>query len=135
MSVEKNLEKQEENKKDILNEERDARCLPIALATLKLLGDWEKHELLSNDKSKTFEAYNGFAQQILQLCLERDLPVGEYNYTHQLVLKALDEVNTIIVESLNKHLKTLQDKTFGCQIYEIKMSDLHSRIGGGTIEE
>ena len=134
MSVLKNKAIQEENKREILNNERDARCLPLALAVIKLFGEMEGHELLTQDKSKTFNAYNGLAQQILALMLERNLPVGEYGYASQLVLKGFDEVNSIVTESLNRHLRTIQDQAFGYQLHELPMQELQSRLVSDTVQ-
>ena len=118
----------------MLNDERDSRCFPIAIALMKIVGDWQNHVFNSQDKTKTFEAYNLPSQQILQLCLERNIPCGEYGYIQQLVNTAFDQVNSIVTESLNKHVRTVQEKTFGCQLHEMKMQDLHERIGGDKVE-
>jgi len=135
MNIQKNLEKQDQSKKDILNEERDSRCLPIALAVIKMFGEMEGHELLTQNKTKSFEAYNEIAQRIIALMLERNIPVGEYGYATQLVLKGFDEMNSIINESLNKHLRTVQTNTFGCQLHEMPMQKLHELLQSATIKD
>jgi len=135
MSFKENLEKQEGNKQDILNRERDERCLPIALAVIKMFGALETQELLSQNKARTFEVYSGISQEILALMLERNLPVGEFGYVNQLVLKGLEEVSTIVTESLNKHLRTLQEKTFGGPMVEMPMQELHEHLLRDTLKE
>lgn len=124
---------QEEPKVPTPAEERDARCVPVALAIIKAIGEYETHALTENDKSKSFEAYNPLAQNVLSLLVAADIPIGEANYVVQLINQPREEVASIVMESLNKKLGDMQKATFGCMIQEMKMSELHARLGGVTM--
>lgn len=133
-TVENRLKDQDQVKKDQLNKERDDRCEPLALKMIQMFGAHDNHNLLSQDKTETFNCYNELAQKFLSMMVESELPIGEYGYIQQLVNKGLDEVNSIVIGSLNKHTRDLQEKTFGCQISEIKTNVLHELLDGDTIE-
>lgn len=113
--------------------ERDARCVPVALAIIKAIGEFDAHALTEQDKAKSFEAYNSLAQKAMGLILAADIPVGEANYVFQLVGQPREQITSILFESLNKHLADMQKVTFGCMIQEMKMSDLHTRLGGDKV--
>lgn len=131
---ESNKEKIENVEQDKLNKERDARCVPIALQMIEEFGSFKKHNLTSQNKTETFEAYNELAKKFVKAMLYANIPVGEYNYIHQLILKGFEEMNSIVLESINKHLRDAQEKKFGCQIYEIPFQDLHEILSGAKME-
>lgn len=114
--------------------ERDARCVPAALAIVRLIGSFEGHMLTEQDKSKSFEAYNGLAQEAMKILLAANIPVGEANYVFQLIKRPQDEVSSILFESLNKHLYSLQEKAFGCRLPDMRLADLHAKLGGDIVE-
>ena len=113
--------------------ERDARCVPVAEAIVRLVGNHAELLLAEHDKTKLFEAYNGLAREVMKLLLEADIRVGEANYVMQLVTRPQEQVNGILFDSMNKHLAEMQKATFGCMIQEMGMRDLHSRLGGDTL--
>lgn len=127
--IEKNIKKQQ----DVLNKERDERCLPVAEEIIKRFGT-HKHLFNSPSDTALFDNYNVLAREILSLAVEHNLKPIDVTYVQQLVSTALANTFDIALQSINKHLLSAQDKAFGCRLDEIPMKQLHELLGGAIIE-
>ena|SRR3990167_3261550 len=136
MSISQNkIEKKQQQERDKLNDKRDERCVPVALSVLQELGRFEKHSFVEKDSSVVFNNYGELSRFILRKALDEDIRAGEINYVFQLALKSLNDLQSIVVESVNKHLRTIQEQEFGGPLNEITMKSLHARLGGDIIDK
>lgn len=99
-----------------LTRERDARCVPVAKAILRLIAENEGGEL-GSVPAEGLEAKRAswFAttEKALSVLLQANVTLSEVNYVQQLVLEAQNNVMTVCAESINDSVRRMQQKLLG----------------------
>ena len=116
------------NDAERLNKERDERVFPVVKHYFDLIGKTKDLQVGLTDGEKIFKAYNPIAQEVMKAAMANDLSLNEFAYLAQVVQGVTEGINSILSESLNKHVVTLQEKDYGSRINEMKLTDLHDRL-------
>jgi len=124
----------QEKERDYTQERLD-RCLPAAQLFLHSLSTYEGHALEEENDDKRRQAYDGLAREWLKIGLATNLQINEFDFAVRLVARALDATKTIVSQSLNQHLLTMQAIKFGGPLTEMHMTDLHTALEAGKLKE
>lgn len=136
ISKEKDLKKvmkKAEKEAEKLTQERDERVLPLAQEVIRLMADYENGKMGNVTREELVKSYDGLARQVLQKYLDANIQVGDIGAINQYILQAFDALNTIIVESINAHLRRIQRDAFGNEFNEIDMQKLDELLKRDTM--
>ena len=132
ITAKKIMQKAQKVEKD-LTRERNERAIPLAKELMKMMANFEDHKMGDVTREDLLKAYNPLAVQLLQKYLDANIQVQDVGAIHQFILQAYDTLNTIIVESLNAHIRRVQREAFGCDLDELQLKKLDDMLKRGTM--
>jgi hypothetical protein len=116
-----------------LTKERETRCVPIAQAIVKLIGesnpkmgDVPMHELTAE--------YKEMAKQTIEKLMESNVTVAEINYILQLARQPIEALQSVLTDTFTGHLEKVQVLKLGATLGDIKVLDLHKMLVDDTVK-
>ena len=113
---------------DKYNKERLEECIPVAHEIIKIIAD--SGLSIGDTHARDNAQYEVVSKQILKLMLEKNLRYTDKDFIFQLILQPFDQVRQIVTKSLLKSLELAEEKAFGKNFLDLRLSDLNDVMLG-----
>jgi len=107
-----------------IDKARDDKCIPLAKAYLQNILDADV-SLDGNLKPEELrKEYEPIMLKMLDLYLEKDVTMIEAGYIRKLIDEMINNVENLLVESVNNSLRIAEKKLFGCDKQDMSFNVL-----------
>lgn len=113
---------------DKLDKARDAKCIPLAKEYLQAILDGNVSLDGNLSEDKLVKEYEPIVVRLLERFLEADLSMDEVMYIKKLVLEMIDNVDMLLISSVNNTLKIAETRFWGCSKDELTLKKLDQVI-------
>ena len=131
----KSLVKEAKKKEENLSKLRNERCVPMAVELMKAMASHDGHKLGDVTHEELMSAYEPVVIKLFEKYMEANITVGDAQVINAFAMQAFESVNTMMVETLNSHLRNVQKKKFGSQLNELTFKQLDELLKSDTVKE
>lgn len=113
---------------------RDEKCEPIAQEVFELMAKYKPDFHLTAHSDLT-NYYAPIQKQIIQLMLDRGVTMSEVGYIMKIVLSYFDNVNNLVVQSLQHSFDLAQQKLFKSSARDVSLVKIHEVLTDKRYEQ